>query len=72
MPLKPAKASFCTRSRWQIPVDKQPVLAAGRDRFTPHPDLRRELMRQRGISLTPLTTTRRISKRKGIERCMIL
>ena len=41
----------------------------GRDRFTPHPDLRRELMRQRGyFAYATHTTTRRISKRKGIER----
>ncbi len=68
MPLKPAKAFFLYPSRWQIPVDKQPVLAARSRPLTPHPDLRRELMRQRGYFAYALTTTRRISKRKGIER----
>lgn len=41
----------------------------GRDRFTPHPDLRRELMRQRGyFAYASNHYQRRISKRKGIER----
>ncbi len=47
----------------------------GRDRFTPHPDLRRELMRQRGYfayAASPLSNSPISATAKELRGCMIL